>query len=899
LATHHIQERRPDPDALLALADKHNRGRLLVFLGAAPGVGKTYAMLQRAQSLKKNGVDILVGLVETHGRKDTEDMLAGLDILPRKQIAFKDRLIEEFDIDEALRRKPRIIIVDELAHTNAPESRHPKRWQDVEELLDAKIDVWTALNIQHVESLADVVSRITGVIVRETVPDIVLRDADEILLVDITADELIGRLKDGKVYLPETAHRAQKNFFSLRNLTALRELALRRTAARVDDQMIEQLRQGAIQGPWETSERLLVCVGPDHLSQDVVRAASRLATGLNAGWTAVTVDRPGEISPPQKAKRVDEALRLAERLGGEVTRLVGSDLTAEILHYAQRENITLIVVGRSKAGFVSKLLGRCLSDALIRGAREISVHVVTHEKSKITDRATRMFRRAWLHLGLDMAVAPLSVAVAGLIGWVLNQNLRLPNLSMIFLTAVLYCAVQFGIRSSILAAVLSFLTYDFFFIPPIYTFTIAEPQEFFALIIFLIVAIMTGWLAGRARDQARIARENAQTTQSLFELSRRLSGAVELDQILEAATVYAQKALRARSVTILMPEADELTLRTAWPPIDPLTAGEISAARWAFDKSEAAGWKTGTLPNVRFQFRPLVTTRGVVGVCGFEPSQMTAPVSPADERTLNLILEQTAIAADRAMLVKDSMRTAALEENEKLRTVLLSSLSHDLRTPLASITGAVTTLQQFGDAITSAQRADLLASIEEEANRLTRFIANLLDMSRIEAGALKPKRELVDVADLVNMAVERAAKVFPHQSVHVSVAAQLPFIRGDAHLLEQVLFNLIDNAQKYGGDGRITLHARQQAASVIISVTDEGIGVKQGELERIFEKFYQGGKIDGRKAGTGLGLSICRGLVEAMGGKIWAESPAIKRRGTRIVLQMPVATDKARVKDMV
>ena len=368
LANDRNSERRPDPDALLALAEKGKRGRLLVFLGAAPGVGKTYAMLQRARQMREEGVDVVVGLVETHSRAETEALTAGLEILPSRTVLWQGRKIEEFDLDAALARRPKLIVVDELAHSNAPESRHPKRWQDVEELLDARIDVWTALNIQHLESLADVVSRITGVTVRETVPDVVLRDADDIVLVDITSEELIQRLKDGKVYLPETAQLAQQKFFTLRNLTALREIALRRTAARVDDQMVEQLRQGAIGGPWETSERLLVCVGPDALSMDVVRAASRLATGLNASWLAATVDRPNDEVGGARAAAVDAALRLAQSLGADTTRLVGHDLPAELLRYAERENITQIVVGRSKAGLLRRLAGLSLSDALARRA---------------------------------------------------------------------------------------------------------------------------------------------------------------------------------------------------------------------------------------------------------------------------------------------------------------------------------------------------------------------------------------------------------------------------------------------------------------------------------------------------------------------------------------------------
>jgi two-component system sensor histidine kinase KdpD len=885
-------DRRPDPDALLALVGKEARGRLWVFLGAAPGVGKTYAMLARARALKRDGIDVVIGLVETHGRAETAALIEGLEALPRRTVQYRGQQIEEFDLDAALARKPKLIIVDELAHTNAPDSRHPKRWQDVEELLDAHIDVWTALNIQHIESLADVVARITGIAVRETVPDTVLRDAADIVLVDITADELIQRLKEGRVYLPETARLAQQNFFTIGNLTALRELALRRTAARVDDQMVDYLRQHAIEGPWETSERLLVCVGPDALSEEVVRTASRLATGLNASWVAVTVQPAGrEESDLAKVKRVEDAMRLAERLGGETERLIGQDLPAEILQLARRENITQIVVGRSRAGLWARLAGRSLTSAIVRRSQNIGVHVVIGAKGENAGRRWRWPSLAGLPAGAIAAVASVAVAVG--LGYGLDVWLHLPNLSMIFLTAVLFCAVRFGLRSAVVAAILSFFAYDFFFIEPRYAFSIAEPQEFFALLIFLAVAVFTGLLAGRARDQAQSVRDNARTTQSIYELSRKLSGAAALEEILLAATIYMHRTLGARCVVMMLPEDGELHVSTAWPPLDQLNPGETSAARWAFDRAEAAGWRTGTLPNVRFQFRPLVTTRGVGGVCGIEPADPQATISPERERALNLILEQTAIAVDRALLVKDSVKTAALEENEKLRTTLLSSLSHDLRTPLASITGAVTTLRQFGETMAPAQRDDLLASIEEEAARLMRFVANLLDMSRIEAGALKPKRDYVDVGEVVRAAVERARKAFPATPITTSLARDLPLIRGDSNLLEQVLFNLLDNAQKYGGGGGAQVHARRLGEDAQISVTDEGPGVKAADLERIFEKFYQGGRSDGRKAGTGLGLSIARGLIEAMGGTIRAESPAARRRGTRIVIQLPGAAAPA------
>ncbi|MDR3373377.1 MAG: sensor histidine kinase KdpD [Ancalomicrobiaceae bacterium] len=884
-------DRRPDPDALLALAGKEGRGKLKVFLGAAPGVGKTYAMLQGARRLKAEGVDVVIGLVETHGRSETAALIDGLDVLARRTTIYRDRPIDEFDLDAALKRRPKLIVVDELAHTNAPDSRHPKRWQDVAELLDAGIDVWTALNIQHLESLADVVSRVTGVAVRETVPDVVLQTAEDVVLVDITPDELIERLNEGKVYLPQTARRATQNFFTRGNLTALRELALRRTADRVDDQMVDYLRQNAIEGPWETSDYLLVCVGGDDQAEVVVRTAGRLATRLNASWITVHVERSGhEETNPDRLKRVDDALRLADRLGSQVQRLTGPDPVAEVLRYARRENITQIVVGRSRAHPLRRLVGAGFTDQMVRVASDVAVHVVNSPELKTPFVRRILPSPAPKRLGYGLISAAVAVACAVGLGEALSRLIDLPNLSMVFLLAVLACAATYGLVSAVAASFLSFLAFNFFFIQPVYTLTVAQPQELLSLTVFLIVAVLTGSLAGRAHDRTEALRQRAQDTESLYEFSRKLAGAAKLDEVLWAAATHLQKT-HGGPIVFLMPEDGELQVKTAWPPDQDLSAGEVSAANWAFTKHETAGWRTNTLPNLAKQFRPLRTPRGTVGVVGFAPKEPGESISPEDERALTAILEQTAIAIDRAILVGEAVRAAALEDNERLRTILLSSLSHDLRTPLSSITGAVTSLRQLGDKMPAADRQDLLASIEEEASRLSGFIANLLDMSRIESGALKPKQDFIDPAESIRAAIERCRRAIPTQRIEISIARDLPFIRGDAQLLEQVLFNLLDNAHKHGG-GSAILHARTDGANVMISVTDEGPGIKPADLPRIFEKFYRGGRADGRKAGTGLGLSIAKGLTEAMGGTIEAQSPAVRRRGTRILMRFPAVRMK-------
>ena len=842
---------RPDPDALLAAFRRETSGRMKVFLGAAPGVGKTYAMLQGARRLKEEGVDVVIGLVETHGRAETSALVEGLEVLPRRVTEYRGRAIAEFDLDAALARRPKLIVVDELAHTNAPESRHPKRWQDVQELLAAGIDVWTALNIQHLESLADVVSRISGVVVRETVPDRVLQEATDVVLVDITPEELIQRLNEGKVYVPETARRATQNFFTPGNLTALRELALRRTADRVDDQMVDYLRAKAIEGPWAASERLLACVGADEVSERVVRRAAQLATSFNAAWTAVTIEPLGRSDDARKEARIAKTFSLAERLGADTTRLQGNDYTAEILRLARRENVTQIVLGQSHAGLWARLLGRSLPDELLRHAGPIEIHVVPHEEAR-----RRLFSwPAWKldpkGLGVETAAALFAVAVAVAVGAGLTEVIRLPNLSMLFLAAVLFSGFRFGTRAAVIASFASFAAYNFFFIPPLYTFTVAQPQELFALLIFLAVAVLTGSLTGRVRDQRESVIKSAEVTQSLYDFSRKLSGASSADDVLWAAAAHMHATFGGRAV-LLVAEGDDLQIRAAWPPDVQLDAAAMSAARWAYQKKEPAGWATGTLPSIGFQFRPLVAARGPIAVCGFEHHAGDEAISAEHERALTAILDQTAIALDRALLAREAVKAASMEENEKVRDALLASLSHDLRTPLSTIAGAATSLRTLGDRMSAAERLELLASIEEETARLSRFVANLLDMSRIEAGGLKVNRDLIDVADAVQGAADRSRKAFPRQPVRVSLAPDLPFVRGDGKLLEQVLFNLLDNAHKYAADSGATIHARKEGDEVVLTVTDEGPGVKSTDLDRIFEKFYRGGRADGRKPGTGL-----------------------------------------------
>lgn len=883
------QKSRPDPDKLLELATRESRGKLTVFLGAAPGVGKTYAMLLRARRLREEGDDIVVGVAETHGRTETAELLEGLEVIPRKEVVYRERVLEEFDIDAAIARKPKILIVDELAHTNVPGSRHPKRYQDVEELLWLGIDVWTAMNVQHLESVSDVVTSITGVTVREIVPDTVLKRADDVLLVDLPPAELIERLKEGKVYLPGNAERAAEGFFKPANLTALRELALRRTADRVDDQMIDILRQNAIEGPWATGERLLVCVGPDSLSDKVVRTASRLASGLNARWLVVSLTQTNDAGT-ETSKRIDTLLDLAERLGAETRRVIAQDFVEEIFRIARRENITQIVVGRPKPGRFANPFRRSLPDEIIKRFTDIGVHIVTGEEQAAAYAPPKLRKRNLNELSLAVAIPLVTTGATTLLGLGASNIVHPQNLSMVFLVAVILSGMICGRLAAVIAAGLAFVFYNFFFLEPIHDLSIAKPHQLLSLIIFLAVALMIGDLTGRLREQVGRSRNQAKTTQSLYEFSRKLSGTARLDDVLFSTATHLH-ATFGTAVAILLPGEDELTLQAAWPPDSSLDGTDMTAVRWAFEKNERAGHDTATLPQIGWEFLPILTSHGVAGVLGLRMEDREA-LTENEDRMLTAILDQAAIAIDRAQLVKENAKTTALQESEKLHTALFSSLSHDLKTPLASITGAVTTLRQLGDRMKQDSRDDLLLSIEEEAGRLTRFVANLFDMTRIEAGTLKVKNAPIDPSDVIASSIDRIRKLKPEIAIDVSIAPSLPAVNGDAAMLGQVLFNLLDNAAKYAGDGPITVYARRDDGDIAISVTDQGKGIPPKDLDRIFDKFYRRAKGDGRAPGTGLGLSIARGFVESMGGTIRAESPAVRKRGTRFIIRLPVVDQR-------
>jgi two-component system sensor histidine kinase KdpD len=861
---------RPSPDALLKEAGQVGRGRLKIFLGAAPGVGKTYEMLVQARRRKLDGMDAVIGVVETHGRVETDLLTKGIETVAKKRVPYKGRVLAEMDLDAILQRRPRLVLVDELAHDNAPGSRHPKRYIDVEELLAAGIDVYTTLNVQHIESLNDVVARITQVRVRETVPDSILDRAEDIELVDLTPEDLLQRLKDGKVYMPDAAERARQNYFVPGNLAALRELALRRTAQRVDAQMVEYMRAHAISGPWEASERLLVAVNAKPGAAASVRYARRLADRLRASWTAVHVETGLRQSEAER-DRIAQLLRLAERMGGMAATVPAAGEAEGVLQFARANNITHIVITASRGARWLNMLRPPPVLQIIRQAGDISVHLVPERNGKDgiaespAPERTRPEPRAF-------AGSLLFSAIALGAGLLLRQTLAVSNVALVLLVAVLASAVTYGLIPSLFAGLACALAYNFFFLPPLYNFTIADPENVITFVVFMLVAAIASNLTARVRTQAIVARQRAATTEDLYRFSRKLAGIATLDDLLWATAYQVAHMLRLH-VVLLMPEAGALQVRAGYPPEDTLDEGDLAAAKWAFEEGHEAGRGSDTLPGARRLFLPMRTARGVVAIIGLDSEKandrQNPLLAPDQRRLLESLSDQTALAVERLNLAFEMDRARVAAETEKLRSALLTSISHDLRTPLASILGSATSLKHYRDQLSEADQAELLGTIQEEAERLNHFIANLLDMTRLESGALAPNLELIDLGDVVGSVLRRSALKQHH--VALDMEPGLPMLRLDPVLFEQVLFNILDNAAKYAAPGTtITLHAKRAGNAAIIQILDEGPGLPEEDRERVFDKFYRVRVADKKRAGTGLGLAIGRGFMEAMAGTITA-----------------------------
>jgi two-component system sensor histidine kinase KdpD len=871
-----LRDGRPSPEALLKAARETSRGRLKIFLGAAPGVGKTYEMLINAQARRREGIDVAVGIVETHGRAETEALVAGLEIVPRRRIDYKGRVLEEMDLDALLARRPALALVDELAHSNVPGSRHPKRYLDVEELLAAGIDVYTTLNIQHVESLNDVVAQITRIRVRETVPDSVLDAADDIEVIDLSPDDLLARLRDGKVYLPKTASRALDHYFSPGNLTALRELALRRTAQRVDAQLLDHMRSHAISGPWPAGDRVLVCVtlrgARGGMGAALVRYGRRMAERLRVPWAALHVETAQALRLSEADRdRIAETLRLAETLGGQAISIPGRDVADDILAYAREHNFTHIVVGNPPRARWRLL--PTVTQQLVARAGDLPVHVLGKEPAGTDTPDKREPARfvgplRWTPYGISIAAVAGAIAV----GMALQKVLVAPSISLVFLTAVLAVAASCGLLPSLFACLLSVLAYNFFFLPPLYTFTIADPENVVSLVFFLIAAVVASNLAAAVRAQALTARQRARTTDELYQFSRKLAAIGTLDDLLWATAYQVAVMLKVR-VVMLLPEDESIAVRAGYPPEDTLDEADIAAARWTWQHDREAGRGADTLPGGKRLFLPLRTGRGPVAVMGIESDRPGPLLSPDQRRLLDALSSLAALSIERILLVEDVDRARLLAETERLRSALLTSLSHDLRTPLASILGAASSLESYDALLDAGAKRDLLRTIQEEAERLGRFVANLLDMTRLEAGALSPRREPADLGEVVGSALARAGKVLAAHRVEVDLAAGLPLLDLDVVLFEQALFNVLDNAAKYAPPGSlVTVRGWREPAArdVRLAILDEGPGLPAEATEKVFEKFYRVQAADRQRVGTGLGLAITRGFVEAMGGRVEA-----------------------------
>ena len=889
-------EQRPSPEALLAAARRDAKGqlgRLKIFLGAAPGVGKTYEMLLSARTKLKEGVDVVVGVVETHGRQETEALLNGFEVIARQPMVYVNRILSEFDIDAALKRRPDLVLVDELAHTNIPGSRHPKRYQVVEDLLDAVFDVFTTLNFQHIESLNDVVAQITHVRVRETVPDSILDRADAVELVDLTPDDLIQRLKEGKVYVPKQAERALKNYFSPANLTALRELALRRTAERVDEQLLEHMRARAISGPWAAGDRILVCISEDARSAGLVRYAKRLADRLHAPWTALHVEtrRAPQLREEERDK-IAQTLRLAERLEGEAITMPASArrIADDVLDFARKHNATHIIVGKSARSRWLELLRGSVVHDLVRRAGNISVHVIAGEEIA-TEPAPPMLATvataAQPFDPLPYIVALLAVAAALAISKLLQPSLGLENVDLIFLTAIVGVAVRYGLWPSLVAAVAASLSYNFFFLPPVYTLTITDPTNVAAFVLFTILAVVVSNLAALGWSQMVTAQERVRTVESLYAFSRKLAGAGTLDDVLWATAYQIASMLKVR-VVLLLPENATIAVKAGYPPEDTLDEADLAAAKWAWEKDRAAGRDSDALPGAKWLFIPMRTGRGQIGILGICRDAAGALLRAEQRRLLDALSDQGALAIERVHLVEDIERVNRTAETDKLRSALLTSISHDLKTPLAAVLGSAGALRDLPNAFNDDAKAELLSTIIDESERLHRFIANLLDMTKLESGAVVPNAALHDVGEIVGSALRRASKILSKHRVEVEIGPALPMVKVDGVLFEQVLFNLLDNAAKYApADTTIRVQGWQEQDQVKLQVLDEGAGIAATDLQRIFEKFHRAQKGDHVRAGTGLGLAIARGFTEALGGTITAANRS-DRKGAAFTISLPI-----------
>jgi two-component system sensor histidine kinase KdpD len=878
---------RPNPDELLAQVkaeeEQKRGGKLKIFLGYAPGVGKTYTLLEAARQRKKD-TDVVVAYVETHGRVETEALLEGLEVIPRKQMEYRGIMLPEMDIDAVLARRPQLALVDELAHENAPGSRHPKRYQDVEELLQAGIDVYTTLNVQHIESGRNVVAQITGVWVRETVPDSVIDIAAEIELVDLPPDELIKRLREGKVYVPEQIASATEKFFRKGNLTALRELTMRTAAKHVDEQTLAYMKTHAIHGPWPSGERLLLFIGPGSLGSRLVRGARRLAYELGAEWSAVYVETPdsARLSSEQQDQIMD-SLRLAQRLGAKTVTIQGDSVAAAVTEYAKANNITKIVVAKTPK---KRLLSSSVVNQIIRQSEHIDVYMVSGggepvKREKRPSRAVLGNWRGYLQ-GLGLVV------LATLLGQFIHELFAPTTIAMLYLLCVVITAYLWGLGPSILVSVLGVLTFDFFHVPPYLNFAVGDTQYVFTFLALLLVGVVISYLASRVRRQTEIVRQRERQTVALYALGRDLAMSNDLESYIQVITKKARETF-GRDAIVFLPDVKNQETLKPYAESSNVTVGEneLAAAIWSFQHQRTAGPGTDTLPNAKARYLPLVTARGAVGVIALLMIDASSELTIGQERLLEAYADLAAVALESILLGEEARNAQVLRDTEKLQTALLNAVSHDLRTPLVSIIGALSSLQEEGMNLDNAAKRNLVQVAREEAERLNHLITNLLDVSRIEAGAMRISKQPSDVSDLIGAALEQMGDSARARPIKIDIPTELPLVLVDFGLILQTLVNVLDNALKYSPDGSpIDIRGRQVGHEVHIEIADQGVGIPPQDLLHVFDKFYRIQRPD-NVAGTGLGLSICKGIIEAHGGRIAAENRP--GGGTVIRLILPVS----------
>jgi two-component system sensor histidine kinase KdpD len=844
---------------------RYNRGNLKIFFGAAAGVGKTYAMLDAARGRKADGVDVIVGCFESHGRAETQSLLNGLEVLPPLVVEANGVKLHDFDLDAALKRRPTLILIDELAHSNAPGMRHPKRWQDVDELLEAGIHVYTTVNVQHLESLNDIVTQITGVVVHDTIPDRLLEQADDVELIDLPPQELLERLKEGKVNITIEAEQAPDGFFRPGNLMALRELALRRTADRVDAQMRDYRRDHAIEKTWPATERLLVCVSASPLSARLVRATKRMADGLRAEWIAVCVETPSNSRLSEKDRsRLTQNLNLAEQLGAKVVILSGHDPSEEIIVYARAHNISKIIVGKPIHPRWLDLMKGSFVDELVRQSGDIDVYIIRGEgEYSLPEPVVETLQSSsdWREYLKALTI----IAVCTLIASLMLPTFEPGNINMVYLLGIMIVSVLYGRGPALLSALLSIGLFDFFFVPPYLTFVIADAEYLVTFPLFIGVALIVSTLTERVSYQAEAARHRERRTAALYEMSRELARTRQTEHLANAAARHMEGVFDAQ-VTILLPDAEQhLKVVTEKSPLP-----EMSVVDWVYQHGQAAGLGTQTLPTARGIYLPLVASHGTMGVLGVYPAQLKRFASPEQFHLLETFATQATLAIERAYRASEAEQTRLQVETERLRNTLLSSISHDLRTPLASITGAASGLLQENESnLNPAYRHELSEIIYEEATRLNRLVANLLDMTRLESGGVRLRKEWYPLEEIIGTTIYRLDHQLQNRSVTTTLPDDLPPVQVDSVLIEQVLTNLVENAVKYTQpETPIMLSAWADDKEVTVEVADRGVGLPAGAEERIFDKFYRAQP--GAARGVGLGLTICRGIIEAHGGRIWA-----------------------------